>query len=198
MFLKSEIRNLEALYTHLFDENLEDFLDDRAIHMLWSKGRQYVDDILSINELNHIKSKGLTYDNLRNYLFVPKHFNKPEATIRFQRLCNEDFNLGDWLDKIAANILYSPDMLVEIGHSFICKVGLSDEITYMFSAKSLATYRRKISNYEEFTEFAKDMGKLSTADFLRQVFWEANDTNRFHRSGWVPVKLVCNYIWITK
>ena len=178
MFLKSEITDFNSLYANVNDDNIEDFLDDREVEL--------------------IKQKGLTYYNLRNYLFVPKHHEKLGSTIRFQRLWTDDFDLGKWLNQIGDELAISPDTTIEISNSFICKVGISDKKTYMFAAKSLAAHSRKISSYNEFQEFANEIEQYSYYDHLHKAFWDANDMNRFHQSGWIPFKLVCNYIWITK
>jgi len=180
MFLKSEITQLESLYENIKDEKIERFMDE--------------------DEVELIKQKfGLAYYNIRNDVFVPKKYEVAHTTIRLQRLNTVSFNLGEWLKQIAYSILYSPDMLIEVAYSFICRTGKkSDEKTYLFAAKGYATYRRKFSEPEELLEFADELGKLKEPDLLSQTFSIANSQERFRRSGWVPTALICNYIWITK
>ena len=178
MFIESELKQMNALYDDLKEEKIDDYLEK--------------------DEIELIKSKGLAYENLRNYVFIPKHYKRAESTVRFQRLAQKDFNLGNWMEEIAPTLRFIPDMNVSISFSFICRIGVTGDKTYMFAAKSLATYSERLSTIDEFLTFAKKMGKLTHKDFLRQAFWEASDQARFTRSGWIPTSLVCNYIWITK
>ena len=177
MFLKSEVGKLEKLYETVPAQELEDFLEE--------------------DEVELIKDKGLAYFSLKNFVFVPKTYDKGDSTLRFQRLAL-DLDLGDWLKSIANNIRYSPDMLLEVAFSFIVKVGIGSEKEYMFAPKVLAPYRKKLSSKLEFLQFAEEIGKMKESAHLSNVFWEAHDQERFRRSGWTPYRLVCNYIWLTK
>ena len=178
MYTESEIKKLNGLYSKIPTQIPEDFLDDAEVEL--------------------IRDKGLSYYNIRNYLFVPKHHKKAETTIRFQRLML-DFDLGDWLKQIAYNIRYTPDMLIEIGFSFIVKVGIdTGKKDYMYANKNMPAYRQKLTTPEEFHKFAEDIGKLKPSDHLSKTFWQADDQARFRRSGWTPHKIVSCYIWLTK
>lgn len=180
MFSKSEITELEKLYENIKDEKIETFLDEDEVELIK-------------------QNFGLAYHNIRNDVFVPKYHERPYVTIRLQRLNTVSFNLGEWLKQIAYTISYSPDMLIEVAYSFICRTGRRPEDkTYMFAAKGYATYRRKLSEPEELLEFADELGKLKESDLLSQTFWIADSQERFRRSGWIPSALVCNSIWITK
>ena len=67
MFIKSEITQIESLYENIQDETIESFLDEDEVEM--------------------IKQKiGIAYKNLRNFVFVPKSYERFMTTVRFQRL----------------------------------------------------------------------------------------------------------------
>ena len=178
MYIESEIRELRSLYDNLPKETLEQFL--------------------SKDEVDLIKEKGLTYQNLRNDIFVPKNYERPETCVRFQRLNTEKFDIAEWMDEISYKIRYSPDMLVQMGYSFIARIGHTNQKSYMFCPKGLAAFNRKISTPEDWDAFTDEIKNMKEPDLLSKVFWDALDENRFRRSGWCPSKLVCNYIWITK
>jgi len=180
MFEKAEISELESFYEDIQDEQIESFLDPDEVQLIK-------------------QNFGLAYENLRNYVFVPKRHEENRTTIRLQRLNTSSFDLGDWLKKIAYSINYSPDMVIEVGYSFICRSGKNmSGMNYVFTAKGFASYTKKFSTSDELIEFAEELGKLKETDLLRETFWIANAHKRFQRSGWVPYALVCNYIWLTK
>ena len=118
-------------------------------------------------------------------------------TIRFTRVVEKDFNCGTWLKEILEQIRFNDLMLISVGFSFIAESNL--ERIYLFCPKALASYHVKCLSKADAVSFAEDLEKKTIAEHLANTFITTTETgNPFSQSGYNPVNLVCNYIWITK
>ena len=118
-------------------------------------------------------------------------------TLRFTRIVEPGFNTGTWLKSILKHIRFNDLLLIHVGFSFIATN--KDEKIYLFCPKSLAPYTAKCIDKTEAMDFADDLEKMNQSEHLENTFINTTDTgNPFEESGYCPVNLVCNYIWITK
>ena len=117
--------------------------------------------------------------------------------MRFTRIVEPGFNTGTWLKSIIKNIRFNDLLLIHVGFSFIATN--KDEKIYLFCPKSLAPYTAKCLDKKEAMDFADGLEKMTLVEHLQNTFINTTDTgNPFEESGYCPVNLVCNYIWITK
>ena len=173
MWLKSEIDSLRKLYAELDDQSIFDFLNEKDLAAIAGCGK-------------------LTISNLRNFLLVPKH-NKNPKTIRITRL-NYNFDLNEWLREIEPLITCPLD--ISIGYSFMATK--KDEYIYVFCPKALASYKAHVETKPQLNEFINKLKSLKEADHLENTFFKTFSGSAFTESGYAPIKLVSNTIWISK
>ena len=82
-----------------------------------------------------------------------------------------------------------------INFSFLAVKG--DNISYFFAAKSLSIETTKLYKKSEWAEFAERFKDVSEYSILQKLF-ACEEDNKFAKSGYKPVKLVCAYLWIHK
>ena len=176
MWLKSEIEGLAKLYDNLDDENIAEFISTEA--------------------LNAINNYGpLTLMNLRNYMLVPKHNRNPK-TIRLTRL-SETLDLKNWLEQIQSVISPSFPMRIEIGYSFLAQA--KEEIIYVFCPKALASYSASLNSKTEYLNFLNEVKSIKEPQHLQNTFMSTTESGSpFTASGYKPLSLIANTIWITK
>ena len=176
MWLKSEIESLAKLYDNLEDENIAEYIPSEALAAINSYGP-------------------LTLMNLRNYMLVPKH-NKNPKTIRLTRLC-ENLNLAEWLEQIQSAISPSFPMRIEIGYSFLAQA--KEEIIYVFCPKALASYSASLNSKTEYKNFLEKVKSIKEPQHLQNTFLSTSESGSpFTASGYRPLSLISNTIWITK
>ena len=118
-------------------------------------------------------------------------------TIRFTRIVDDEFNAGTWLKEIIKKIRFSDMVMINVGFSFIAQK--NDSKIYLYCPKLLAPYKIKCTTVKEAMDFAEEIENKTQAYHLENTFVTTTDTgNPFKESGYIPINLVCNYIWITK
>ena len=113
--------------------------------------------------------------------------------MQIQHICC-DLNMYEWLVKIGKCIRFQNAWLY-VNFSFLAVKG--DEMSYFFAAKSLAIESTKLYKESQWDEFAERFKDLSEHSILQKVF-ACEEDNKFQKSGWRPIKLVCAYLWIQK
>ena len=175
MWLKSEIDELASLYDEVEDQKIIDYLSTEALAAIQSCGP-------------------ITVSNLRNYMLVPKHNLNPK-TIRLSRLV-KNLDLKIWLEKIENVLIPTFPMTVEIGFSFLAQK--NEEIIYVFCPKALASYTGKFVSKTKYQEFLNEVKSKKKDEHLQNTFFNTISGNPFTTSGYRPLCLISNTIWITK
>ena len=85
-----------------------------------------------------------------------------------------------------------------IGFSFLAWKPTSNDRIYIYAAKSLAPFKFFCDSRKECLAKFDQIGRMKTAELLKQTFISVDDDNPFAESGFVPLKLVSTYIWISK
>ena len=67
-----------------------------------------------------------------------------------------------------------------------------------YAAKELSFINTNINSEEQFDKFRAQFSELDEQDFLRATFVATQEDNVFAKSGFMPYKTVCAYIWIRK
>lgn len=173
MWKEFEINSFYELYSKVDNQSASDFLTEKDLAAIANCGK-------------------LTVLNLRNFLVVPKH-NRSPKTIRLTRL-NYNFDLYDWLRDIGDSIECPVD--IKIGYSFIAKA--KEEYIYVFCPKALASYKAKVQTQTQLNQFISEFKTLKDVDHLSNTFFKTFSGSAFTSSGYIPVKLVSNTIWISK
>ena len=78
-----------------------------------------VRDLLTEQEIECISENSIALQNLRNRLIEPKKPNRI-CTVTFQRLW-DGFDFGEWLEKVAKNILFTNNCHIRVGFSFLVR-----------------------------------------------------------------------------
>ena len=175
MWLKSEIDELAKLYGELEDELVTDYLSTEALSAIQNCGP-------------------FTIYNLRNWMLVPKH-NKNPKTLRLTRLC-KSLDLEDWLMQIQQKINPSFPITIEIGFSFLARA--KEEVIFIFCPKALASYSVTANSKTEFTNFMNKVKSMKDSEHLQNTFLNQEAGTAFTASGYRPLSLISNTIWITK
>ena len=108
-----------------------------------------------------------------------------------------NLDLYDWLKKIGECIRFNEFVQIWIGFSLLLKDELNN-IMYIYSVRQLSLYNLKCVNRNQFEEFIAEFKNLTLADHLHTTYISSKDDNPFVKSGFRPLRLVCNYIWIRK
>ena len=176
MWLNSEIESLAKLYENLEDENIADLIPSEALTAINNYGP-------------------LTLMNLRNYMLVPKHTKNPK-TIRLTRL-SQNLDLANWLEQIQSAIVPSFPMRIEIGYSFLAQA--KEEIIYVFCPKALASYSASLESKTDYIHFLDKVKSIKESQHLQNTFLSTTESGSpFTASGYRPLSLISNTIWITK
>ena len=69
---------------------------------------------------------------------------------------------------------------------------------FSYAAKELSFINTHIKSQEQFDQFRAKFSELDENDFLRATFVTTQEDNVFAKSGFMPYKTVCAYIWIRK
>ena len=194
MFAKEEISALINLYDDMEMIRLDSFLTEEDLATISTEA-----------DLLYSKNKrkdgiAMTVKNLGNRLIAPKNTNRL-CTVTLQRLhakYENSMTFGDWLDAVAQTILYNDDTEVKVGFSFISWKPITNERTYLFSAKPLAPFKFVVSSEEELREKFSIIGSMSDSELLNKTFINSLPDNPFAKSGFNPLKIVASYIYITK
>ena len=190
MFMKDEISGLKALYNDLENVRIDEFLTQEDIATI-----AYEADLFE-NKNNRKLGTPMAVQNLRNRMIVPKNYFR-RCTVVMQRLHNE-YDFGDWLEKIAKKILYNEYTQVKVGFSFLSWKPITNERTYLFSAKELAPFKYMVGSEDELLMKFSKIGSMSDSEMLNQTFIQSIPDNPFSKSGFTPLKIVCSYVYITK
>ena len=190
MFMKDEIRGLESLYYDIKNDTLESYLTE--------------EDIATINqEADHLHNKNkrkvgssMAVLNLKNSSIVQRdHFRR--CTVVMQRL-HDGHDFKEWLEAVARKILMNEFTQIRVGFSFLSWVPITNERTYLFSAKQLAPFQYTVSSTEELLDHFSKLGSLHDSEILNHTFINTLSENPFSKSGFCPLKIVSSYIYITK
>ena len=163
-----------------------------------SNGLSYffsLDDLLADHELNVIKQETSRFNNLVNRVLYPMHKRK-RHTIVIQRLVS-NFDLYEWLKDIGDCIRFNHFVQIWIGFSLLVKDDLNN-IVYIYSIRQLSSFTFKCANRNQFEEYIEQFKTMTLADYLQNTYISSKDDNPFYKSGFRPLRLVCNYIWIRK
>ena len=193
MFAKEEISALAKLYDDIEKVQLESFLTETDLETISYESNQ-------LQNKNKRKGESMAVRNLRNRLIAPKTTNRL-CTVTMQRLHTNSENsmtFAEWLDAIAETILYNDDMEVKIGFSFISWKPITNDRTYLFSAKPLAPFKFIVSSEEELREKFSRFKTMTDSEILNKTLIKTLSDNPFSKSGFCPLKIVCSYVYITK
>ena len=69
---------------------------------------------------------------------------------------------------------------------------------FSYAAKELSFVRAHINSEEQFDKFRGKFDDFIEWDFLKETFVTTQEENVFAKSGFLPYKTVCAYIWIRK
>ena len=114
------------------------------------------------------------------------------------------FNVGAWLKEILDFLVFSTEIQISVGFSFIGRKAewqLEEgefEYIYYFAAKDLCTINERFYDMNDAIKFANEIEQLEYSDLLSETFFETESGDPFISSGIMPHVLVANYIWITK
>ena len=146
-------------------------------------------------ELEVIQEENSRFKNLTNRLIIPIHTRR-RKTIVIQRLVF-NLNLYEWLKDIGDCIRFNVPVHIWIGFSLLVKDELNN-IMYIYCIRQLASFNFKCVNRSQFHEFIAKFRNMTLADYLHDTYISTQRDNPFYKSGFRPLKLVCNYIWIRK
>ena len=190
MFMKDELEGLKSVFDRVENVPLNSFLTTEDILAIDNEA----DQLHNKNKRKHGDSMVLR--NLRNRMISPKnHFRF--CTVTIQRL-HSGYDFIEWLEKIAEKILFNENTQVKIGFSFLCWKPMTNERIYFFSAKELAPFRFKVDTEDELLAEFKKVGTLTDSEILNRTFVNSIPDNPFAKSGFIPLKIVCSYVYITK
>ena len=121
--------------------------------------------------------------------------------------------MDSWLENIGYALRWQP-MNIWIGFSFLMKCQKENEtkiiywydlsfktlIWFIFSyaARELSFVKARIHTEEEFDKLRAKFDEYTELDFLKSTFVNNQEENVFHKSGFLPYKTVCAYVWIRK
>ena len=171
-------------------------------------------NILEEVELKAIDDKTFRYGNLRSRIISPgiKARNK-FSTVTIQRLFTPDFDLREWLSKIAKNVCWAQYTMVQVGFSFIgidllklskiFKTYLAwkpttNEHIYIWAGRGLSPFNFEASNQAECLQHFEKISRLSHSELLNETFITDEHDYNYCTSGFCPKKIVSTYVWIQK
>ena len=188
--MKDEIYSLKSLYEDVQDVQLDTFLTEEDLATI-----EFESDQMR-NKSNRKYGESPILRNLQNRLIVPRnHFRR--CTVVVQRL-HTGFIFKDWLKEVARKVLFNENTQIRVGFSFLCWKPITNDRTYLFSAKPLAPFQFTVDSEDELLiEFSK-IGSLTDSELLNKTFVQSIPDNPFAKSGFCPLKIVCSYIYITK
>ena len=190
MFIKQEIFNLQSVFDDVENVQLGSFLTEEDIATISN------DSDFFFNKAKRQKGVSMAVRNLRNRLIVPKNHYR-HCTVVVQRLHN-GYNFSKWLKRIANKIMCDEQTQIKVGFSFISWKPITNDRTYLFSAKALAPFQFTIDSKNKLlAEFSK-IGSLTDSEILNKTFLNSFPDNPFSVSGFCPLKIVCSYVYITK
>ena len=67
-----------------------------------------------------------------------------------------------------------------------------------YAARELAFVKTKINDQAEFKQLQQKFDNYIELDFLKSTFVNNHQDNVFYKSGFIPYKTICAYIWIKK
>lgn len=178
MILEEEFESFKSLFEDIKDVELTSFLSDEEIKVIDQSGKANV-----------------VLFNLKNRLL-----GKPRSkrtTICLQRL-HDGYNFDEWLKKVAKKIWFDDDTYIDIGISFLATKPTTNEMIYIWAAKALASFQLRCSSFEQCLDKFNKIGKMSEADILTTTFFESPEGEHFKKSGFIPTKIVCSYLWVNK
>ena len=188
--MKDEIYGLKCLYDEVPDVHVSDFLTDEDIATIANEA-----DLLQ-NKNKRKFGDSMVLRNLKNRLVVPSyHFRR--CTVVVQRLHN-NYDFLKWLQSIAKKILFNESTQIRVGFSFLSWKPITNERTYLFSAKPLAPFKFTVDDEDELIEQFTKIGTMNDSEILNKTFIETIPDNPFSKSGFCPLKIVCSYVYITK
>ena len=160
--MKDEISGLKALYNDIADVRIDEFLTQEDIATI-----AYEADLFE-NKNNRKLGTSIVLQNLRNRLIVPRnHFRR--CTVVMQRLHSE-YDFGEWLENIAKKILFNEYTQVKVGFSFLSWKPITNERTYLFSAKELAPFKFMVDSEDELQMKFSKIGSMSDSELLNETF----------------------------
>ena len=190
MFMKDELERLKSVFDDVENVPLNSFLTTEDILAIENEADQLH------NKMKRKHGDSMVLRNLRNRLIAPKnHFRF--CTVTVQRLHN-GYDFSEWLEKIAEKILFNENTHVKVGFSFLSWKPMTNERTYFFSAKELAPFRFTVDTEDELLTEFKKVGSLTDSEILNKTFINSIPDNPFSNSGFIPLKIVCSYVYITK
>ena len=196
MFAKEEISALAKLYDDIEKVQLESSLTEEDLGTI----SQEADHLF--NKIKRKHGESMAVRNLHNRMIAPRDTHRL-CTITMQRLhsnSEDSMTFDEWLNVIAETILYNDDIEIKVGFSFISWKPITNDRTYLFSAKPLAPFKFIVSSEEEFKEAitSSRIGSMTHSELLNKTFVSTLSDNPFSKSGFCPLKIVCSYVYITK
>ena len=103
-----------------------------------------------------------------------------------------------WLAQVGECLRFTDPVMIWIGFSLIVK-DEHNNLVYIYAIRQLSSYQFKFNKREQFDYFSKTyFDKIPLDELLNATYISTRDDNPFYKSGFRPVRLVCNYIWIRK
>ena len=94
---------------------------------------------------------------------------------------------------------YTSPFTIWTGYSFLCQKDCDpSNIIYIYSCRENSIETAYIENRPDMTEFISRFRGLSDSKLLEKTFVSTRENNPFQASGFVPIKLICNTVWIRK
>ena len=106
-------------------------------------------------------------------------------------------DMFEWLGEIGDCLSFDSPVTFYMGFSFFAKDD-ENSLVYIYAVRQLASFTFKFKSKDQFKEFIKPFSGLPPSFFLQKTFIHTKEMNPFYKSGFRPVELVCNYIWIRK
>ena len=69
---------------------------------------------------------------------------------------------------------------------------------FSYAAKELSFVQANINSEKQFEKLRKQFDDFIELDFLKATFVTTQEENVFAKSGFMPYKTICAYIWIRK
>ena len=115
--------------------------------------------------------------------------------IIFQNIV-KNLDIHQWLIRIG-DCLRMQDIHVSLGFSYLCRktTGTGEDITYTWTAPSMALEKTKLYNKQGWEEFTGRFKSLTEYDLLHKSF-DMKEMEPARISGYQPYKLVCCYLWV--
>ena len=129
------------------------------------------------------------------------------STVRFVKLLDNDFSIGQWVHDILALLRFGPMMRVSLGFSFIASKNFHGQVTtadepeymYMYCPREAASFENQFESREQALKWSEKLKPMTNAHEIMELCFLFTDFGQFFReSGWRPKRPIAAQLWISK